>query len=232
MPSGSKIVSRTTLSQSAAPKPLRDDVLRQHMGDVGVGEGRAEARDRLDIAQRADHRRLVGAEQADEIVGGGRQARALGEQVEHPELPRHPGVLHLEVRIEVDDAVVPGEHLAVDADRHRRGEEGLGRRADLEDGVGVDRLAALAPDAEALGIDQPVAADDADREPGIVEVLHAARDIGLEIRHERLDLAPPSPHRRPPGCRPAPQAQGPPAASHSPSCRHPTPPVVLRVTAA
>ena len=54
-------------------------------------------------------------------------------------------------------------------------------RADLEDCLGVHRLAALAANPEALGIDQPVAGDDAYGEPGQVEILHAGRDVGLEL---------------------------------------------------
>ena len=42
--------------------------------------------------------------------------------------------------------------------------------------------------AEALGVDQLVARDDADGEAGIVEGLHAALDVGLELGNERLDL--------------------------------------------
>ena len=167
---------------------LRQHPPGQHVGDVGVGEGRAEARRRLDVAQRADHRRLVEADEAEDVVGGRRQAGALRQQVEDPELARHPRILELEVRVEVDDAVVPGELAPVDADRERGGEERLGGRADLEDGRRIDRRPALPGDAEALAPDQPVAADDADGDAGGVEVRHALGDVGLEVGHQRLDL--------------------------------------------
>ena len=107
--------------------------------------------------------------------------------VEDAELARHPGVLELEVGLEVRHAVVPGEHLLVDGDRHGGGEEGLGGRADLEDRLGVHRLAALAAHPEALRVNQAVTGDDADGEAGHVEVPHPALDIGLELGRQRLD---------------------------------------------
>jgi hypothetical protein len=68
------------------------------------------------------------------------------------------------------------------------GGEGLGGRADLKDGFGADRLrAALATDAEALGINEPVAGDDADHRSGNVESLHAAGHEAFEIRGERVN---------------------------------------------
>ena len=133
--------ARTAVPVGSA-RGLRHDATCQEMGDVGIGEGRAEARHRLDIAQGPDQRRLIEAEQAERIVGIGRQPGPLSEQVEDAELAGHPRVLQLEVRIEIDDAVVPAELLAVDHDRQGRGEKGLGGRADLEDRLGVDRLAA------------------------------------------------------------------------------------------
>ena len=151
---------------------------------VGVGESRAEARHRLDLAQRADHRRLVVAEERQHVVGIGRQAGALGQKVEDAELARNPGVLHLEARVEVDDAVVPGELAAVDGDGDGGRQERLRGRADLEDGPFIDRRAAFLADAEALAIDQLVADDDADRRSRHVERLHVGADIGLEARHE------------------------------------------------
>ena len=167
---------------------LRDDLPGPEMRDVGVGEGGAEARHRLDMAQRAHHRGRVAAEDSHHVVGVGRQARALREQVEHPELARHPGVLELEIRIEIDHAVVPMEFAAVDRDGHGRGQEALGGRADLEDGLRIDRrAAALAAHAEALGVDEAVAGDDADGEAGHVESLHPALDVCFELGDQRVD---------------------------------------------
>ena len=134
-----------------------------------------------------DHRRLVAAEEADHVVDVGRQPGALGDQVEDAELARHPRVLQLECRVEIDDPVVPGELLPVGRDRHGRREEGLGRRADLEDGRGIDRLAAFPADAEALRVDEAVAGDDADREARTAEGGHAALDRRFEIGDQRRD---------------------------------------------
>ena len=100
-----------------------------------------------------------------------------------------PGILELELRIEVDDAVVPAECPAVHRDGHGGRQEALGGRADLEDCLGVDRLIApLASQAEPLSIGQPVADHDADGEAGAVESFHAVADIGLEPWHQRLDV--------------------------------------------
>src|SRR5207253_2515082 len=40
---------------------------------------------------------------------------------------------------------------------------------------------------EALGIDETASGDDADREAGVIEGFHSTRDIGLQLRRERLD---------------------------------------------
>ena len=153
------------------------------MGDVGVGEGRAEARDRIDIAQRPDQGRLVEAEHGEHVVDQPRKPRALGEQVEDAELARDPRVLHLEVRVEIDDTVVPFELAAIDHDGDAGCQKRLRGRADLEDGVRVDRLsAALAPHAEALGVYELVVCNDPDGEARNIEHLHSVRGIGVEIR--------------------------------------------------
>ncbi len=166
---------------------LGHDMPGDHVGDVGIGEAGAEARHRLDVAQGTDHRRLIEAEEADEVVDVGRQPGPLRQEVEEPELLGGPRVLELELRIAIDHPVVPLEELLVHTHRQRRPEERLGGRADLEDRVGIDRRAALAAEAEPLGIDQLVAGDDADGEAGIVEGLHPARDIGLELGLQRVD---------------------------------------------
>ena len=49
-------------------------------------------------------------------------------------------------------------------------------------------FAALPSHAEPLGVDEPVADDDADGEAGAVEGFHAVADIGLEPWHQRLDV--------------------------------------------
>jgi hypothetical protein len=84
--------------------------------------------------------------------------------------------------------VVPAKLVAIDGNRHGGGEERLGGRSDLEDGVRVDRLAvALGAHAETLRVGQPVAGDDADGDAGAVEILHPRFDIGFEIGRQRLD---------------------------------------------
>ena len=69
-----------------------------------------------------------------------------------------------------------------------RGEKCLGGRADLEDCARIDRHATgLAAHAEALGVDELVAGDDADGEARHVERLHPAGNVGLDIGDQRLD---------------------------------------------
>jgi hypothetical protein len=139
---------------SGCARGLRHDAARQEMCDVGVGEGRAEAGYRLDIAQRADERRVVEVVHGKHVVGEAWKAGALSKQVEDAKLARHPRILQLELRIEVDNAIVPPQLAAIDHDGLGRGEERLGGRADLEQSARVDRSpAALAAYAEALGID-------------------------------------------------------------------------------
>ena len=197
---------------------LRHDALGQHVGDVRVGEGVAEARGRLDVTQRPDHRRLVEAEQADRVVGLARQAGALRHQVGDAEFARDPRVLELEVRVEVDHPVVPAELALVDGDGKRGGEERLGRRADLEQARRVDGIAAaLAAATEAPGIDQLVAGHDADGDARHVEHLHATGDIGLEVGRQRLDLGRHRVVRPRPGRRREQRQRGERSASAAPS---------------
>jgi hypothetical protein len=149
--------------------------------DIGVGEGGAEARYRLDVAQGVDHRRLHVAQHSEHVVDVRRQPRALRGKIEGAKLARDPGIRELEGGMEVDHAVIPVELAAIDHDGHGGGEEGLGERTDLKHGAGVDRHAAvLAAHAEALGIDEAVAGDDADGEAGHVVGLHPALDVGFE----------------------------------------------------
>ena len=142
------------------------------------------------MAQRADHRRLIEADEAERVVHVRRQPRALREEIEHAELARDPGVPELELGIEIDHAVVPVKLAAIDHDALGRGEKRLGGRADLEHRARIDRRAAgLAAHAEAFGVDESVAGDDADRKARHAERLHGAACVGLEIGNERLDAA-------------------------------------------
>ena len=86
MPSGSRMSLWSTAFQSGGPFGSGDDATGKDVSDVGIGEGRAEARHRFDVAQRANLGRSVDAEQAENVVGVGRQAGALGQQVEDAEL--------------------------------------------------------------------------------------------------------------------------------------------------
>ena len=167
---------------------IRNDAAGEEVRDVRVGERRPETRYRIDVAQRPDQCCLVEAEHREHVVDQARKPRALGEQVEDAELARDPGVLHLEIRVEVDDTVVPFELAAIDHDGDARCEKRLRVRADLEDRARIDRLAAaLAAYAKALGVDQLVADNDADGETRDVEGLHPARGIGFHLRDHRLD---------------------------------------------
>jgi hypothetical protein len=169
-------------------RSFRDNAAGEHMRDVGVGEGGAEARHRLDIAQRVDHRSFIEADEAERIVRIGRQPRALGEKIEHAKLAGDPRVPELEFGIKIDDAIIPLEFAAIDHDAHGCREERLGGGTDLENRARINgRAAALAAHAEPLGVDETVARDDADREPGHAERLHRACGVSLEIGNEHLD---------------------------------------------
>ena len=165
-----------------------DNAAGKDVSDIGVGEGRAEARHRFDVSQGTNEGRSVEAEVHEKVVGVRREAGALRGQVEDAELARHPRVAHLEVGVEIDDAIVPTQLALIDGDRNRRGKERLGHRPDLEDGLRVDRGTALAAHPEAFGINQLVAGDDADREPRHVEAFHVGCDIVFETWGKRLDL--------------------------------------------
>ena len=188
MPSGSSRSPLEDVVPAGCTCGIRNDAAGEEVRDVRVSERRPETRYRIDVAQRPDQRRLVEAEHREHVVDQTWKPRALGEQVEDAELARDPGVLHLEIRVEVDDTVVPFELAAIDHDGDARCEKRLRVRADLEDRARIDRLAAaLAAHAEALGVDQLVANNDADGETRDVEDLHPARGIGLQLRDHRLD---------------------------------------------
>src|SRR5215510_10202860 len=127
------------------------------MRDVGIGEGRAETRHRFDIAERADQRLLFVVEHGENVVDQWRKPGALRGEVKNTELARNPGILQLELGIEIDYAVVPSQLAAIDHDGHGRSEERLGGRTDLEECPSINRQSvALAAHAEALGVYEPV----------------------------------------------------------------------------
>src|SRR4029077_114079 len=98
-------------------------------------------RNRVDITQGADQRRFVDAEKAEPIVRVGWEAGALRDEIEDAELACDPGVLELERRIEIDDAIIPAELAAIDHDAHGGGEKCLGGRTDLKQRAGINRHA-------------------------------------------------------------------------------------------
>jgi hypothetical protein len=140
------------------------------------------------MAQRTDQRQFVEADYDQRIISVGREPGALSGDVEHPKLACDPGILQLKIRIEIDNAVVPPELAAIDHDGHGRGEKCLCVRTDLENCAGIDQhTTGLAAHAEALGVDEAVADDDADSEPGHVERLHPTLDVGFDIGDQRLE---------------------------------------------
>ena len=131
---------------------------------VHVCELAAEARHRVEVLHVRDD--VVGrkAEERHAVARVRRHAAVLRHQIGDLELARHPGVAHLERRKVVDHAIAPPDLAIVDLHRHHRRGEGLRRRADLEDGVGIDRLGpAHALHAEALRVDHLVVLHDRDR---------------------------------------------------------------------
>jgi hypothetical protein len=60
-------------------------------------------------------------------------------------------------------------------------------RSDLKNGLCVDGRPTPAAEAKAFGVNEPVAADDADREAGNVEGFQVDRDIIFEARDQSLD---------------------------------------------
>ena len=75
---------------------------------------------------------------------------------------------------------LPAELAAIDGDRERCGKKALGHRTDLEDGAGVDWLAAFFA-RQSLGVDEPVAGDDADGEARAVESGHALGNVAFKL---------------------------------------------------
>src|SRR4029450_1747343 len=106
----------------------------------------------------------------------------LRHQIGDLEFARHPGVARLERRKVVDHAIAPPDLAIVDLQRHNRRGEGLRRRANLEDGVGIDRLRpAHALHAEALRVDHLVVLPDRDRHARHIPLLLRGPCKGLEL---------------------------------------------------
>ena len=75
---------------------------------------------------------------------------------------------------------LPAELAAIDGDRERCGKKALGHRTDLEDGAGVDWLAAFFA-RQTPWRRRAVAGDDADSEAGAVESGHALGNVAFKL---------------------------------------------------
>jgi len=122
------------------------------------------------------------------LTRGGSPERCAGRS--KTQLTRNPGILQPELGIEIDYAVVPPQLAVIDQDRHGRGEERLGSRADLENRPRINRQSvALAAHAETLGVYKPVVGNDSDGQARYVEPLHPAGNVGFDIRNQFLHPA-------------------------------------------
>src|SRR6478736_4371847 len=155
------------------------------MRDVGVGKGRAETGHRFNMAKGANHFWLFEVQHHENVVDQRWKPGALRGEVEDTKLACNPGILQLEIRIEIDYAVVPSQLAAIDHDRHGRGEERLGGRADLEKRPRINRQSvALAAYAETLGVYKPVVGNDSNGQARYVEPLHPTGNVGFDIRNQ------------------------------------------------
>ena len=157
--------------------------IRSHQEEiVHVGELAPEARDGLDQLDLRDD--VVGrvAEDGHAVASIRRHPAVLGHEVGYLELARHPGVVHLEARQMVDHPVGPGELPVVDLHRNQRRRECLRRRADLEEGVGIDGVgAAHALHAEALRVDDLIVLHDGNGETRDVPLLLRGLGVRFEL---------------------------------------------------
>ncbi len=117
------------------------------------------------------------------------KATAVRIEVAECDLAGHPRVEHLERRVELADAGVPGDESLTDECGDDGRANGFGNGGELEDGVGVDesRLADLA-NAKSLGEDDFVLKDDGNREAGDAVFFHFRFDPTLEFRGRFFDL--------------------------------------------
>ena len=94
-----------------------------------------------------------------------------------------------EAGVDIGDAAVPGDRAPSDDRGHGGGGHRLGKRRELEDGVGIDRLGrAKGADAEAVKVDHLVLVDDCDRHAGHDAAVGQFARIGFDPRQRRLDL--------------------------------------------
>ena len=161
------------------------------MEDVLIGELRAKAADRPNVAQGGHHIAGRVAEQPHQIEYVRAKAAALREQVDDPEFSCDPRIEQPKVRVVVDHPVHPAEFSRVHQDRLGGGGEGFCRGADLEHRVGVDRLrAADFSRAEPSGEHDLLPHDDAEGHAGDMPRGHAVPQHGGQVRQDRLGAAP------------------------------------------
>src|SRR5207249_6823723 len=110
--------------------------------------------------------------------------------VEDTEFACHPGIVQLELRIEIDDPVIPPQLAAIDHDGLGHSEKRLSGRTNLKDCVGIDgQSIALASYAEALGVNEPVIGNDSNGYAWNVESLHSVNNVSFDIRNQLLNPA-------------------------------------------
>ena len=128
------------------------------------------------------------ADVLERVAGVRRQPAAVAEHVAQGDLPRHPRVLHGELRIVPDDRIVPRHLCVADQRRHHGRGDRLRHRRQLEHGVVVDRLAlARLPHAEALERDDALAMHDGERQAGHAGLLQGLAYEVVERRERGLD---------------------------------------------
>ncbi len=165
----------------------RDDLTGRGVHHVLIGEVRAH---------RALERHVT--EPGDDLAGRGRlfvpqqigirHTGPMRQQVADPHLAGHVRVVEGEPRQVLGDRVVPPELALVDEHAERRRGHRLGRRADGEQRVLVDRLGrAEAAHAVALGEHDLAVLDHGDRQARRLPVTHRLRDVGVEAG-ERTSL--------------------------------------------
>ncbi len=110
------------------------------------------------------------------------ESAVVGEQVADSDLRRHPRVGHFEFRPMCDDVVIPLDQALIDEfpDRGRR--ERLRRRADRKDRIRA-HFFGLAGFLDAVTLDENRFAvlHDRDREARNLPILHAGRDVLVEV---------------------------------------------------